>query len=131
MIPAIPLIFAAAVFAANGVTGVIEGALGYPGEEIPGDMKVCAENLVTKQQYCTAAHIENKRYRYGLGYRIEVPEGRYHVFATTASLRGHRAYYSEFVTCGLRVGCSSHAPIVVTVVAGQTVSSVDPHDWYK
>lgn len=127
----LPLSLIVTAIAASAATGVIEGALGYPGEEIPGDMKVCAENLVTKHQYCTATHIESKRYRYGVGYRIEVPEGRYHVFATTASLKGHRAYYSEFVTCGLRVSCPSHAPIVVTVLAGQTVSAVDPHDWYK
>jgi len=98
----LPLSLIVTAIAASAATGVIEGALGYPGEKIPGDMKVCAENLVTK-----------------------------HVFATTASLKGHRAYYSEFVTCGLRVSCPSHAPIVVTVLAGQMVSAVDPHDWYK
>lgn len=121
----------AAVLAADGATGIIEGALGYPGEEIPGDMRVCAENLDTKQQYCTTTHITGKQYRYGLGYSLEVPAGRYHVFATTAGLKGHRAYYSEFVTCGLRAGCPSHAPIVVTVADGQTVFGVNPHDWYK
>ncbi len=127
----LPLSLIVTAIAAGAASGLIEGALGYPGEEIPGDMKVCAENLVTKQHYCTATHIESKRYRSGLGYWIEVPEGWYHVFATTASLKGHRAYYSEFVTCGLRASCPSHAPIVVTVVAGQTVSGVDPQDWYK
>jgi len=127
----LPLIFAATAFAAEGERGIIEGSLGYPGEEIPGDMQVCAENLLTKRQYCTGKHIKGKQYRYGLGYQIEVPAGRYHVFATTASLKGHKAYYSEFVRCGLRVDCASHKPIVVTVVGGQTAVGIDPHDWYK
>ena len=127
----IALLLAAMASTAGGATGVIDGALGYPGEEIPGDMEVCAEDLNTKQQYCTRKHIKGRHYRYGLGYRIEVPAGRYYVFATTASLKGHRAYYSEFVTCGLRAGCPSHAPIVLTVVGGETVAGVDPHDWYK
>ena len=127
----LPLIFAATAFVAEGGTGIIEGSLSYPGEEIPGDMQVCAENLLTKQQYCTEKHIKGKHYRYGLGYQIEVPAGRYHVFATTAYLKGHKAYYSEFVICGLRVDCASHDPIVVTVVSGHAVVGIDPHDWYK
>ena len=127
----LPLMFAVTAFVAQGETGIIEGSLSYPGEEIPGDMRVCAENLLTKQQYCTEKHIKDKQYRYGLGYQIEVPAGRYHVFATTANLKGHKAYYSEFVRCGLRVDCASHNPIVVTVVGGQSVAAIDPHDWYK
>ena len=127
----LPLMFAVTAFVAQGETGIIEGSLSYPGEEIPPDMRVCAENLLTKQQYCTEKHIKDKRYRYGLGYQIEVPAGRYHVFATTANLKGHKAYYSEFVRCGLRVDCASHDPIVVTVAGGQSVVAIDPHDWYK
>ncbi len=127
----LPLIFVATAFVAEGETGIIEGSLSYPGEEIPGEMRVCAEDLITKEQYCTGKHIKGKQYRYGLGYQIEVPAGRYHVFATTASLKGHKAYYSEFVRCGLRVDCASHDPIVVTVVRGHTVVGIDPHDWYK
>ena len=27
--------------------------------------------------------------------------------------------------------CKSHAPIVVKVTSGETVSGIDPQDWYK
>ncbi len=42
----------------------------------------------------------------------------------------YRAYYSDFVTCGLNVNCPSHQPIAVEALAGKTVTA-DPHDWYN
>jgi len=43
----------------------------------------------------------------------------------------YKAYYSEFVTCGLSVNCPSHKPIPVAVKTGETVNDIDPQDWYK
>lgn len=42
-----------------------------------------------------------------------------------------RAYYSDFVICGLDAKCRSHKPIVVEVTAGAAVKSVHPQDWYN
>lgn len=34
------------------------------------------------------------------------------------------------VTCGYKVECPSHERIKVTVRAGQTLTKIDPGDWY-
>lgn len=110
--------------------GIIEGSLGYPSEGIPSDMKVCAENIATKRTYCTEEHRKDTKYTYGEGYQIEIPSGDYYVYATLPSWKNYKAYYSDFVICGLSVDCSSHKPILVQVKSGQIVSGIDPQDWY-
>ena len=115
-------------------TGTIEGSLSFPSEGIPSNLTVCAENNSTKKKYCTKEHLQDEKYTIGVGYKIEVPAGKYLVFAYLPPDTGKpadRAYYNEFVTCGLSVDCTSHKPIVVTVTAGKTTSGVDPQDWYN
>jgi hypothetical protein len=125
--------------AAAPQTGVIEGSLSYPSEFIPPDMTICAENLATKQIYCTDKHLKGRKYHYKVGYNLTVPPGDYRVYAQLPNPakygagfpRDYRAYYSEFVKCGMSVECKDHTPIVVTVKSGATTSGVDPWDWYK
>jgi hypothetical protein len=119
--------------------GIIEGSLSYPSDFIPPDMTICAENVTTRQQFCTNRQIKAKKYTYGVGYKLTLPPGQYHLFAWLPDPakygagypKGYRAYYSEFVKCGQRADCPSHQPIVVTVVSGQAVTGVDPQDWYR
>ncbi|MDO8559201.1 MAG: hypothetical protein Q7R84_02610 [bacterium] len=112
-------------------TGIIEGSLSYPSDFIPSDMKICAEDTATQEEYCTDTRIRDSKYTYGNGYKIEVPAGSYYVFATTIQyISGYKAYYSSFVTCGLRVDCPSHKPIAVTVNIGEIITGIDPQDWY-
>lgn len=117
--------------------GTVEGSLGYPSEGIP-PMKVCAEDTKNKKLTCTEKIILNKKYTYGKGYQLEVLPGTYRVFASLAdseknggALDNYRAYYSQFVTCGMNVDCLSHFPIDVTVKAGETETKIDPTDWYN
>jgi hypothetical protein len=125
--------------AAAPPSGVIEGSLSYPSEFIPPDMTICAENLATKKIYSTHKHLKGKKYQYKVGYKLTLPPGDYHVFAQLPDPaqygagfpKDYRAYYSEFVKCGMSVDCKSHAPIVVKVKSGETVSGIDPQDWYK
>jgi hypothetical protein len=125
--------------AAPADTGVIEGSLSYPSEFIPDDMTICAENQATKKIFCTNKHLKGKKYKYKVGYKLAVPPGEYHVFAQLPDPakygagypRDYRAYYSKFVTCGMNADCFDHAPIVVKVKSGETVSGIDPMDWYK
>jgi hypothetical protein len=120
-------------------SGVIEGSLSYPSDFIPPDLTICAENLATKQIYSTHKHLKAKKYQYKVGYKLTVPPGDYHVYAQLPDPakwgatfpRDYRAYYSEFVKCGQTIDCKSHAPIVVKVKSGETVSGIDPQDWYK
>ncbi|MDP2045229.1 MAG: hypothetical protein Q8L00_03345 [Deltaproteobacteria bacterium] len=125
--------------AAHPQSGVIEGSLSYPSEFIPDDMTICAENLATKKIYCTNKHLNARKYRYKVGYKLPVPPGDYHVFAQLPDParygatypKDYRAYYSQFVKCGMSVECQDHTPIVVQVKSGETASGIDPWDWYK
>ena len=140
LIYAICLILQPCPFAAAAPqVGVIEGSLSYPSEFIPPDMTICAENLATKKIYSTNKHLKAKKYQYKVGYKLEVPPGDYHVYAYlpdpakygASYSKDYRAYYSEFVKCGMTENCPSHAPVVVKVKSGETVSGIDPQDWYK
>ena len=114
----------------------ITGKLSYPGDFDFPRMIVCAEATTSRSIHCTDKRLWNRRNR-KFTYRLRVPAGSYYVFATIvngeepgADYRGYKAYYSEFVTCGLSVGCPSHDPIKVTARAGQTLTGIDPGDWY-
>lgn len=110
-------------------TGTIEGSLSYPSEGIPEDMFVCAETLQGVQVACTDEHVEGEKYEYGLGYMLEVDPGTYYVYAQLPD-NDYKAYYTEFVPCGLTVECESHEKIEVTVESGEVTSNIDPIDWY-
>lgn len=111
-------------------TGIIEGSLSYPSEGIPEAMKICAEEVSAKQQFCADKHIKAPKYQYGIGYQIQVPAGSYEVFAFLPDTPAQKAYYSEFVICGLSADCPSHKPIKVIVEPGKTTDKIDPQDWY-
>ena len=107
--------------------GVITGQLSYPSDFIPPDLTVCAIDLANRQEHCTARKTRSGRFH---TYRLEVPAGNFHVYARTKEMAGVRAFYNEFVTCGLDARCKSHKPINVTVKAGATVGMINPQDWY-
>lgn len=115
--------------------GRIAGSLSYPSEGIPANMQVCAEAVDMSELYCTDAQLTGNQYTYGKGYEITVPTGQYRVFATLAENpkdpNVKRAYYNEFVKCGLSVDCKDTTPIVVTVAEGKTVTNINPWDWYN
>lgn len=116
--------------------GVITGSLSYPSDFDFPRMIVCAEAVDSRRIHCTDKRVTNRRSG-KVTYRLRVPAGSYHVFATIVNdevpaedYRGYKAYYSEFVKCGLSVNCPSHEPIKLTVRAGQTLTGIDPGDWY-
>lgn len=110
--------------------GIIEGSLSYPSEGIPPSLKICADDVANANTYCMYSKIEDSKYVYGIGYKLPVPAGTYHVYAAS-DIAGYNGLYSEFVTCGMDANnCKSHAYINVTVDNGQTVKDIDPADWY-
>lgn len=112
-------------------TATISGSVSYPSEYIPDTMTVCAENAFTYEEYCSESLIEDDSYVYGYGYALTVPAGSYYVYAVVPDLDPeYKAYYDEYVTCGMSIECDSHLPIMVTVLAGQEATEVDPMDWY-
>ena len=116
--------------------GVITGSLGYPSEGIPENMEVCAVEFGAMGAHCSNEHLKDVSFTYGVGYRLTLPAGEYYVYAYLPNLPDatgqiYKAYYSEFVTCGMDVSCTSHEPIKVTVKQGEVTQNVDPQDWYK
>ncbi|MBX4206132.1 hypothetical protein KW795_02945 [Candidatus Microgenomates bacterium] len=111
--------------------GTVEGTLGYPAEGIPASMVVCAETLTNQKVKCTDKHIEDiGKYKSGQGYKLDLEAGEYYIYAQIPTNASYKAYYSEFVTCGLSVNCTSHKPLKVTVKVNETTKSIDPQDWY-
>jgi hypothetical protein len=71
-------------------------------------------------------------------FSLRVPPGAYYVYAMLkdpadigSDFIGYKAYYTKFVTCGLRYDCKDHSKITVTVESGQKVSDIQPYDWYQ
>lgn len=112
------------------LSGTIEGSISYPSEAIPEDLRICAETLQGQTIACTDKKINDPKYTYGVGYRLEIIPGEYYIYATVPSLSDYKAYYNEFVTCGLSVNCPSHKKIIVSVDSGETIKKIDPQDWY-
>lgn len=118
---------AAAETGTLGANGTIEGEFSYPSDYIPADLQACAEETQSKRLTCSSRKIrQGDRRRYVLA----LPPGDYFVFAQTKDSPGRRAYYSEFVACGLNAACKSHKPIVVSVTPGGSRKDVNPQDWY-
>lgn len=103
--------------------GTIRGQLSYPSDYLPEDLQVCAREVSSGEVFC------NSR-REGQGYSLEVPAGAYHVWAQTGDWPEVRAFFSDFVRCGLAAECTDHTPIEVLVDAGGETAGVDPGDWY-
>lgn len=108
---------------ASKAVGYIEGTYSFPADYIPKDMVIVAHNVETGDEF-------NIQYSGETQYKIKVPVGEYFVFAQTAEMEDYRAYYTDFVTCGLSVNCPSHDKIKVEVVAEKTTVNVDAADWY-
>lgn len=103
--------------------GSISGALSYPSETLPAQ-RVCATNLADDKEYCQQTKQGDA------SFVITAPIGDYWVYAALeGDTTGKRAYFSEFVTCGLKAECKDHTPVKVAVES-QKISAADPQDWY-
>ncbi|HKQ52381.1 MAG TPA: hypothetical protein VJT74_08440 [Pyrinomonadaceae bacterium] len=114
--------------------GFIEGSMAYPSDGIPGVMVACAENAETRVTVCSE---KRKDWEEGVRYSLRVPPGRYYVYATllpgddsVGELTGKRAYYTDYMKCGMGANCSSHLRIVLELAPGVTLSGVTVGDWW-
>lgn len=104
--------------------GKIAGSLSYPSDYLPDDLQICAEETTSGVVTCKGGFKDSS-------YVLELPVGTYHVWARTDDYEaGYRAYYNEAVRCGLDVACNDRTAIDVAVKAGETITGVDPADWY-
>lgn len=112
-------------------TGFVTGTIYFPSEFYPDDLEVCAEEVVSGDLVDCVSY-EMGTYSGLAEYILELPEGDYYIYGQTDSgmYSGYKAYYNEFVECGMAVGCNDHTPIEVTITAGDTEYNVSPSDWY-
>jgi hypothetical protein len=107
--------------------GTISGYLIYPSSFIPPELGVCAQKISNLQNVVCTSQIKDPKFKNGVGYQLELDPGEYYVYSY---LDDQKAYYTEFVTCGLLASCPSHAKIPVLVTAGSNQDDILPHDWY-
>jgi hypothetical protein len=123
--------FTAIAAVAQG-NGKITGKLTYPSEFIPSDMAVCVESperTVCSNSRNKAGYVF-KVNRASARYEVSLPPGKYYIYAKTREMPGEKAYYNEFVRCGMNVRCKSKRLIRITVRSGRTVSGITLGDWY-
>ena len=114
--------------------GTIAGNVGFPAGTAPAQTICAVSNMDATLKFCVDHPGGNS-----LAYQLAVPAGSYTVYSSLKASQGdykttYKAYYDKFVTCGSSSNCAMglHGQNeVVTVVAGGTVSAVDPNDWYR
>jgi hypothetical protein len=102
--------------------GTISGKLSFPSEQIP-PLRIVAFDIYSNAYYSVDTATNQQTYAIS-----NLPPGYYKVVAYVggAELAGG---YSELVKCGFNNDCS-HDLVVVYVTPGETVSNIDPGDWY-
>lgn len=110
--------------AAGAGIGTVAGRLLSAGEGGSSAQRVCAMNLEDTDQIFCQQTIEG-----ATTFALAAKPGTYWVYAARADDEsGARAYWSEYVKCGMGDSCKDHSPVPVRVEAGG-VSQVDPLDW--
>jgi len=127
-----------AALSAAAAAGTITGGLAFPGDEIPA-LTIIAVEQTSGKQYTVETKAGQR------SYRIEVPGGRYIVFAVPhgagvddepgqVQLRGA---YSQFSACVMnspekatKGECNEHDLLTVEVAAKDVRRRVDVYDWY-
>ena len=114
--------------------GTISGRMSYPSDGIPASMVACAENIQTGAAKCTKSRTG---WTSRVSYSLQLPAGRYHVYARISAqdenagdLARERAYYTEYMKCGMAAHCNSHRRIVLEVKPGETITGITVGDWW-
>lgn len=137
LLAAITLFALASAFAQPGK---MTGKLTYPSDAIPTDMILCVTvtSLYAEPTYCSndgKARLQKAKIAFKLSYRaasyaIRLPAGAYYVYAMTSEMPDVKAYYDEFVRCGMSVECTSKERIVVKVKPGKTRTGITVGDFW-
>ena len=106
-----------------GQPGTITGSLSYPSEGIPR-LRVYAWDRESGQWRYVVTNQNDDT------YALQVPAGKYIVFAYLNDGGDVAGGYTNAVLCGLTAACTDHTLYVVTVGSGQQVSGVNVTDWY-
>jgi hypothetical protein len=110
--------------------GKISGTLTYPSEGVPTDLMVCVEEITDNITLCSDGQKSDEIFTFSsssLNYSVELLDGTYYIYAL---YDGKKAYYTEFVRCGMNYNCKSHKKIPITLKNGNAVSGITLGDWY-
>lgn len=135
------IVFVLSAVVVKAQTGMISGKLVYPGDGIPRDLVVCVKVVMPNPSlvYCSngkASELRDAKVRFRVNvrtasYEVVVPAGTYQLYGATSEMPGHRAFYNDFVKCGMSVECHSKRPIAVKVKSGQTVKRITVGDFWE
>lgn len=124
----------AAVVAENGT---ISGKIMYPSSGIPTKTKIFAEDTKTGKVYeATVTFAETTTdMAPSATYTVSVPAGSYYMYGTIADFNDQngtpwKAYYNQFVVCGMAATCKDVTKVVLNVEAGGKVVNITIGDWY-
>lgn len=107
--------------------GAIAGVVGYPSEELPA-MRVYAVPVEGSARYLVETKPKQAQFTIN-----GLPAGEYFVVAYVSPRpgeAGERGAWTRFVQCGMKVTCTDHALVPVSVAAGKTTGGVYVADWY-
>lgn len=109
--------------------GKIMGQLAYPSEFLPPQRVVAFDTDDSDTYFVTEVQT-------GRTFTLEVPPGTYYVLAYlinpshAGASSDWYAAYSQAVECGLTTECEDHSLVMVEVQPGETVTEINPIDWY-
>ena len=115
--------------------GSISGSVGYPSEGTPAQ-RVCAVRGAGATPVCVETQDSPPASN---TFTIKnLAPGDYYVYASLIDPAAYgsdipstfKAYYNEFVRCGMLYSCKDTTPIVVHVNAGADTPGIEPNDWY-
>lgn len=117
--------------------GTIIGKIMYPSSGIPNKIKVFAEDTKTSKTYEATVTFSDpaKDVSATATYTISIPAGSYYVYGTQSGFNDQngntwKAYYNQFVICGLAASCKDTTKVAVNVTAAKTTENITIGDWY-
>ncbi len=109
--------------------GTIEGSITFPAEDLPDGFTVVAEEVATGREFATDQIIYDSKYRFGVGFIINVPPGNYYLYAFEPDAADFKAYYDEHMQSDFEI--NSYEKIVVPVMEGQQFADVLVGNWWR
>lgn len=117
--------------------GTVIGKIMYPSSGIPNNIKVFAEDTKTGKTYEATVTFSDptKDMSATATYSVSIPSGSYYIYGTLAGFNDQngspwKAYYNQYVICGLAASCQDTTKVVVTVEEAKTVENITIGDWY-
>lgn len=117
--------------------GTVTGKIMYPSSGIPTKIKVFAQDTKTNKTYEATVTFAptTSDMSASATYSVSVPAGSYYIYGTLADFNDQngtpwKAYYNQFVICGLAASCKDDTKVVVNVEAAGKVENITIGDWY-